>query len=553
VLIARIVAASLAVAISMGALPVTVAGQPEAQSAAGKHSEARGAPAMAPLEMLYANFIDAAGALLVIDSGMSSRFDGASRSAWKARSERSLATVKAVLARFPEQGLSATDRRALSAMRSSVAEHGANSAAPTGNCRDAQRNTAGARELRTSLYACFSSIGDNIDFEGKRYARVAALQLLEQIDTPSRRRALWMALQPLWQVINGEDAADSPYRRLVRIDAAHMLENISSAERSLGLKPGAGERWLQQALDAWAARIGTETIEPWDYTYVYSRAARSVAACAPGQTVKAANTRFFADLGADLKRLGVIEDLAPRLGKAPVDFTDFARIGRPVGGDWIPAIAYVSIITQPGRLSAAAELAHEDGHAVNYAAIRSRPSLALPDDMSLTGEAIADITGWSVFDPSWQRKYFNCAADPADDLNARLAGVIQDIAWGLFEIRMAHDPGRDPNALWTEITGRYLRLAPHSELSWWAIRGQLVDDPGYMLNYALGAFVTADLRARIGAQIGAFDAGNPRWYAYLSANLFRYGGEMPPDVLLKQFLGRPVSNETFMRQLAPSR
>ena len=177
--------------------------------------------------------------------------------------------------------------------------------------------------------------------------------------------------------------------------------------------------------------------------------------------------------------------------------------------------------------------------------MRARPSLLLPDDLSLAVESVADITGWSVFNPVWQRKYLGCAGTEAEGLRARLGAVMLDVAWGLFEIRMARSPTSDPNLVWTDITSRYLHISPHPELSWWAVRGQLVDDPGYMITYALGAFVTADLRARIRAQIGDFDAGNARWYDYVSAHLFRYGGEREPRELLRAFLGRPVSQDAL--------
>jgi hypothetical protein len=49
-------------------------------------------------------------------------------------------------------------------------------------------------------------------------------------------------------------------------------------------------------------------------------------------------------------------------------------------------------------------------------------------------------------------------------------------------MRMQRDPGANPNRVWTGLTHDYLRIRPHPELSWWAMRGQLVDAPGYMMN-----------------------------------------------------------------------
>jgi hypothetical protein len=516
--------------------------------------------------------MDAAGASAAIESGAISTFDGLDRAAWKARYDQSLAALNAALARVDEQRLSTTDRRAFAGMRSGVEWRTEASLAPTGDCNGAARMDATGDDLRVALYACFSSVGDAIAFEGRTYARVAALQLLEQLEEPARRRALFMAMAPLWRAVNADNAPSSPYRRLIVAEAERARANIANAEASLGLEPGSGERWLERALEAWrgAAAAGAfsdeadagssqkmrqnhesnEPVEPWDFRYAYARGARIVHQCAPRERLAGANARFFADLGADLARLNIIQDIDARQGKAPVDYTDFVRMGRRVGGAWRPAATHVSVLLQEGGLGAAGELAHEFGHAVHFSAIRAPAFLALPDDMTMPAEAFADIVGWSVYDPAWQRKYLGCAASAADGLRARLGFAILDIAWGLFEIRMARAPQSDPNQVCTEIARSYLNIAPHPELSWWAVRGQLVDDPGYMINYALGAFATADLRERIRADIGPFDGGNRRWYAHVSRRLFRHGGQQPPHILLERFLGRPVSPGPLLADIA---
>jgi Zn-dependent M32 family carboxypeptidase len=86
-------------------------------------------------------------------------------------------------------------------------------------------------------------------------------------------------------------------------------------------------------------------------------------------------------------------------------------------------------------------------------------------------------------------------------------------------------------------------------LAWWAVRVQLVDLPGYMVNYGLGAVLTAELRALLQRKIGAFDTGNPRWYSWLSQNLLRFGSERDTPALLKEALGRPVSPDALLTLL----
>ena len=200
--------------------------------------------------------------------------------------------------------------------------------------------------------------------------------------------------------------------RLAYVYALLLTSKDSQDDVLLGLSAGAGERWLEQALAAWGRVQAAGTLEPWDFRYSVSRAARDVQACA--HNLQEANARFFGDLGADLARLQVIVDVDARPDKAPVDYTDFARIGRPEGSAWRPAIPRVSIHLGEEGLGSANELAHESGHAVHYAAIRARPSLQMPDDLSLAAESFADITGWSVFSPVWQQKYFGCSSTTRD-------------------------------------------------------------------------------------------------------------------------------------------
>ena len=69
---------------------------------------------------------------------------------------------------------------------------------------------------------------------------------------------------------------------------------------------------------------------------------------------------------------------------------------------------------------------------------------------------------------------------------------------------MLRDPTLDPNEVWTRLTRDYLRIRPHPEISWWAMRGQLIDAPGYMMNYAAGAILIAAIRARTVEQHGPF-------------------------------------------------
>jgi hypothetical protein len=295
-----------------------------------------------------------------------------------------------------------------------------------------------------------------------------------------------------------------------------------------------------QILDAWREASGDHPIEPWDYYYQGGKADRFLSSAIPRESLLPITERYYKDLGADLKQLGILYDLDPRAGKAPLAYTDFVVRGHRANGRWQPTVVYVSGNYARGGLGLLNEFVHENGHAVHMMALHTRSAfMDLGDPVFY--EAFADVPSWETYQPAWQQKYLGKSAPQSDSLRSLYSSVLLDVAWALFEIRMLHNPAADPNAIWTDITSRYLHVVPHPELSWWAVRVQLVDTPGHMVNYGLGAVITADIRHRVQESLGPFATGNPQWYPWISEHLLRQGMEHETSVELEEFLGRPVS------------
>jgi hypothetical protein len=516
------------------------------------------ATALAPIELVYADWLDANYAVETLEAGALAAIDRRGLGAWRERRSAVRRALDAGLARLDDAALDATERRAFAHIGRSLADEASAPGAATAGksaarCATADSPDLDRQALSAALYACFEQIGNHIAFEGGTIARATALELLHELEEPARRRALFAALMPLWARINATDAADSPYRRLIRATAREHQQRgaspISDAARTVGATPAQIERWLIEVLERWRSINEGPSLEPWDYWHHYAAGSRSLDPLVPRESIAPLSARFYRDLGADLGRLGVLHDLDVRPGKAPLAYSDLVRIGRDQGGRWRPAIARVSANVEHGGLYVLNEIVHEDGHAVHYAAVRTRPAFFdLGDD--LFAEAFADVSSWSVAEPAWQQRYLRRAADESDALRTLYAGVMLDVAWGLFELRMLRDPAADPNAEWSAITHRFLNVVPHPEWSWWALRVQLVDVPGYLINYGLGAVLTADLRGRVRDAIGPFDAGNPRWYPWISAELLRFGTSVDTAELLRTFLGRPVSLDALLAELA---
>jgi hypothetical protein len=511
-------------------------------------------PTVADLERHFAEFLDAHGARETIDSGLVREIEGRNRDTWHRLREKEGRIVADGLKALEDQKLGPEDTRLVHSMRVTFDElAGSGSMAPSRKCAAGASRDLDVAALKEALYACFDEVGNHIRFENREVTRSGALQMLQEIQDPERRKALFMAMEPLWRSVNGNGTpARSPYRRLISLvasDPGGTETSPAGVARVLGVEAADMERWLVEVLEAWrrANPPGKTLIEPWDFRHHYARASHRVNAAIPRKSLEDLNTRFARDLGADARELGIRYDLAPRPGKAPIAYADAMRIGRMKDGAWRPAIARVSANYDRGGLYTINELVHETGHAVHIAAVRARPAFFWPDTLFM--EAFADVPSWSVFDPTWQQKYLGKAAPRADALREQFALVMLDVAWGLFEIRMLREPAADPNAVWTQLTQTYLGIAPHPDMAWWAVRAQLVGNPGYMLNYAAGAILTADLRARTRAAIGPFDAGNPRWYPWLSENLLKHGASIDAPEMLRQFLGRPVSPQALIAEI----
>ena len=514
-------------------------------------------PATVETEQIFADFLDAHGALETIDSGLSSQIESQDRAAWQRRRDETSAELQKRLKNLGREQLTPSETRVVSKMQLTFDELSdpGSAMAPDRKCHDATRPEKDVDVLQAALYACFDEIGNRLDFEGAHVTRGGALQRLQEIEEPARRKALFMALAPLWAAVNGKNDANSPYRRMIALAATafgNKPSPIDEAAQALNADSQRLETWLIELLDAWRrTNEGSDAIEPWDYRYQYARASRALNASIPREALGPLTQRFFADLGEDPHGLGVLFDLDPRPGKAPIAYADTVRIGRTINGKWRPAIARISANYDHGGLYTLNELTHETGHAVHYMAIRARPAYFWTDTLFI--EAFADVPSWSIFEPAWQQKYLGRSVSRADGLRELYSLVMLDVAWGLFELRMLRTPATDPNLLWTEITSRYLGVAPHPQLSWWAVRAQLGSNPGYMINYAIGAIITAEIRKRTRDSIGSFDAGNGTWYSWTSEHLLKFGAELDTAQLLERFLDRPLSATALVEELASIR
>jgi hypothetical protein len=461
------------------------------------------------------------------------------------------------------------DRAALAAMSAIIdkefpgpiadaSTRGAGRRTPPECAYDAEQLLAdsGVRGLRGRIKTCYRLATEAVRVGDSTFNRLGVLGRLGWEPDRDRRRALWVALDTVWRSVNGGDARADAWRTLIRAESRSWGAGKRPLDRSataLGIPAREIEQAMEALLDAWRRATPDSLIDPWDYWYQNGEASRRLASRIPRAKLLGLNDAYYKALGADLASFHTHYDIEPRPGQTPVAYTAFGDRPRWENGAWVSAEPWIFATYADGGLDILNELLHESGHGVHIAAIRTRPAYADWPDANVFTEGIADIVALDVYEPAWQQRWLGDSVPTSVSLRARYGSIMLDAAWSLFEIRMHRTPDADPNAVWTDITRKYLHIAPHPERSWWAMRAQLFDLPGYMLNYAMGAIVVADVRATLMAKHGSWLAGDPQWYPRAAQQLYRFGREVPARVVLERVLGRRPSAKALTADLARMR
>ncbi len=414
----------------------------------------------------------------------------------------------------------------------------------------------GLSALLARTTADYTAAAESIDLGDGPIDRLEVLARLATEPDAAARRRLFLSLGPLWQAVDGDGGPTSPYRVALGASAEAWRRGGSPVDANataLGVPPASVEPWLRSVLEAWRSVAVREPLEPWDERYASGGFNRAWDDPVTLADLRRINDGWYASLGADPVALGIRYDLGPRADRAPVPvaFMLDVDVPRRTSDGWSNGEQWVLASYGRPRIPDLGELLHETGHAIHYRAIRTRPAFAVLREAHTTLiEALGDLAAWDLHEPAWQERHLGRSTPLEVGLRARYADVVRDVAWSLFEIELHRAPDRAPNDVWSEIAERYLGIVPHPEWSWWAIRGQLVQSPGYMVNYGLGAIVTADLRARLRETRGDALAGDPGWYDAVSEAIYRWGGEREPRDVVEAFLGRPVSPDALLADLS---
>ena len=292
-------------------------------------------------------------------------------------------------------------------------------------------------------------------------------------------------------------------------------------------------------------------IEPWDWYYESAAASRKLSPRVSLDRLTRLNREVYRSIGADPEAINVKYDLgargrerrrwptAPSAG-GPASST---AAGRRASRGSLPPTApagwttSTSCCTRPVTRSTSRPFAP------------GPPSADWPDSDPFT-EAVAEFVALDVYEPAWQQRWLGDSVPLAEGLAGRYGGIVLDVAWALFEMRMRRDPAADPNLVLDHASPATIsgsgrtRSSPGGPCagSWWTA-------PGYMMNYAVGAILIADLRARTRASRAVPASGDATWYGWVAPRLYRFGLERPTRQVIEEFLGRPVSPAALLADM----
>lgn len=518
-------------------------------------------PSFAALEAAYGAYLEAWGAWMV---GHHRGLGGASGAGLGSRLIEARSRVGSLLVSEPWDTLSAEDAAALQTLRACLPDLDAWAEPLDGQVfADAPETARGSAAIETitsfrrAIFDVWGAAMADLELGDERFDRLTVTSMLAREDDATRRRSLFLSMEPAWQTLNGDDDPTSPYRRLLADSAARWKREgspIDANAAGLGMDPENVEPTMRRILGAFrAVAIGPGLVEPWDYRHRVGGLARRLDPLVPVARLRDINDAHLRSIGADPATLNIAYDIHPRGDRPviPTAFTVSEDIASRAGdGPWTPARPWVFATYAEGGIGNLEELLHESGHALHYAAIRTRPAMfSWPPDQTAFVEAVADVVGWTVHEPAFLKEHLGVDVTTRESVIARFGNVALDAAWALFEIELHRHPDRSPNQVWAEIAERDLGIHGHPEWSWWAGRGQLIDGPGYLANYALGAIVVAAVRARAHATWGDWSLGDSGWYGHVSDALLRFGGGRTPAILLGAFLEGPLTADALIANI----
>ena len=255
--------------------------------------------------------------------------------------------------------------------------------------------------------------------------RLTVLARLATEPDPAARRALFESLAPVWRVVDGDGGDASPYRRLLRSSAARWAErrlaDRGQRRRPRARRPGRSRGRSATILAAWRTVVGPARIEPWDYWYAVGAAARRLDPLRAGRPAARASTTRYLARSARIPASSGSRTTSSR-GPAGRRSRSRSRSGwarwaadQPATGPGRRGRRGSSRRTRRAASATCSSCSTRAATRSTWPPIRTRPAfLEWPEASAAFLEGTADVLGWDVDEPAWQRRWLGEAAEPRE-------------------------------------------------------------------------------------------------------------------------------------------
>lgn len=359
---------------------------------------------------------------------------------------------------------------------------------------------------RPEIIQLTRSLGDRIiahlyDVNGKRFDLGTIRGIVRSNPDRELRRAAWMSYAELSQELaddmlqliklRNQAAREAGFANYVDMSLHVNGMETAEVESILQELTASTETAYQAIIQAGAAKLGLDVVEPWDIQYILEQSGDVPNQHFPKARLLPALEDWCNSMQIDLKQLGITHHwidipyngLTMGLGRR-----DIRILGNPTDG-----YAYFKTAF------------HELGHAL-HSALKEVDSLVLRRESGIFTEGLAEVFGYIAHNQHWMRQM-----GLSDEEIARaLAGskgpwffyLRQRTAFCLFEYELYKQPDQDLDQLFARIDAKIEGGRPDATPRW-AANAWYVNYPVYWQNYVLADVMASQVHHHLEREHGS--------------------------------------------------
>lgn len=360
------------------------------------------------------------------------------------------------------------------------------------------------------------------------------------------RKAAWLSYSELSQAIaadmlklmklRNEAAREAGYDNYV--DMVLQLNGMTTEEVESILKEltASTEEAYQRVINEGAAKLGLDTVEPWDVQYILEQAGEVPNQYFPKSKILPALEDWCRQMSIDLEQLGISHhwiDIPYNGLTMGLNRKDIRILGNPTDGYAYYKTAF-----------------HELGHAL-HGALKEVDSLVLLRESSIFTEGIAEIFGYISHHPAWMA-YMGLSDSEIKQAQKGAKGpwffyLRQRTSFCLFEYEVYKNPEQDIDALFArteaDILGGGLNMT-----SRWAANAWYVNYPVYWQNYVLADVIASQVHHHLDAEVGSLYT-SPEAYNFVIQNYIAQGALVPWMEKIERATGKRLSAEALIQDM----